>query len=75
MLYTVFVIGTRVYREKRDQLFEVLNEIVVLLTIYFLMMFTGFVLDPETREACGLLMIGLTIGNIIVNTLPIALSI
>ena len=75
LLYSTFIFHARVYRSKQDQFFESLNEVVVLLTIYCLMMFTGFVTEAKMTDTFGLVMICLTIGNFAINTIPIVLGI
>jgi hypothetical protein len=46
---------------------EVFNEACLLLTSYFLFLFTDFVPDPKLRYQIGWLFIGLQILNIAVN--------
>ena len=45
---------------------------VIIITIYFLMMYTEFsVMDDRTRDSLGVPMICLTISNFVINLLPI----
>ena len=54
---------------------EQLNELVTIVTIYFLLCYTGqFVLDLKTRDQLGIAMICLTVLNFLINSVPIILS-
>ena len=49
--YTIFLLNFRVFKEYKEQVTEVLNEIITLVTLYFLQLFTGqFMSDNETNE-------------------------
>lgn len=60
------------FDEKKTQIIETLNEIIVMLTIYHFFCFTNFVSDPGIRTGflsnSMLLMTGL---NMTVNLLPV----
>lgn len=69
--YASFILAYQVYQSKRVLFFEVANEVVTILTIYFLMMYAGFfITDADTRSQLGKPMIYLTIANFSVNLLP-----
>ena len=69
--YASFILAYQVYQSKRVLFFEVANEVVIILTIYFLMMYAGFfITDAKTRNQLGKPMIYLTIANFSVNLLP-----
>ena len=49
--YTAMIIHLKVYRDRSEQMMEQLNEVVTIVTIYFLLCYTGqFVLDLKTRD-------------------------
>lgn len=51
-----------------------MNEFFVLLTNYNLLCFTDFVLIPDDKFTMGWVMIGVTIVNIAINLLGMAVS-
>ncbi len=46
---------------------DLVNEYFVLLTMYQLFCFTGFVVDPETKSTIGLILITLTCLHVAIN--------
>ena len=72
MFTTIFIVQNRVFEARIHQNFAVFNEIVIIITIYFLMMFTDFfILNSEIRYQLGKPMVYLTIANFLVNLLPV----
>ena len=55
------------FKSRLANFLEVLNEIFVLLTCYWLFTFTDFLSDAPTREFVGYLLVVTTIGCIVLN--------
>ena len=70
--YTMFVVYTQMFEEKKTQMKETLNEIIVMLTIYHFFCFTNFVSDPSIRAGfLSYSMLLMTCLNMTVNLLPV----
>ena len=72
MLYIGTILHFRPYKDPSTQRFMVINEIAILLTIYFLMYFLYLSEDQgELREMLGVALIGFTVLNFLINMIPI----
>ena len=70
--FTMYMLHNLFYAERRRNIIEVINECIILLTVYHLFCLTDFVTDVETRaNFVGLTMIGVTFLNLGVNLLPL----
>ena len=70
--YTMFILYTKTYNDKKTQRIETINEIIVLLTVYHFLCFTNFVADVDTRSGfVSYSMLGMTGLNMIVNLVPV----
>ena len=68
----VLLIHYRPYLERQDQISETLNSAASLLVLYCLMLFSGqLVGDKKTLSDFGDLLIAISIGNLILNVLPL----
>ena len=68
--YMVFIATYRPFNSRKAIIIEIINEIVTLVTIYLLCLFTGDVIkDSNTREMIGLVVILLTIFNFLGSTI------
>ena len=69
--YLMFLAYTRIFASQKIFAIEILNEIVILLTVYHIYCFTDFVSDPYVRSNyIGWSIIIATILNFIINLLP-----
>jgi hypothetical protein len=53
---------------------ELINELTILLTSYFLFLFTEFMDDPDIQWNSGWIIIGLTVVDLLVNMLIIVIQ-
>ena len=69
--YTIYIMVFRVIEDPFDRLKEIINELVIIVTIYFLMLFLGeYVADAEKREQLGIAFVIFTMFNFIINIIP-----
>ena len=70
LVYLIFISNYRVYKERGEHMTEFINEYITLLTIYFLMCFTGeFIGEALTMFKMGVSLISLTSLNFLYNIL------
>ncbi len=70
LLQTIFLLNTRpMYDQKVLGRLELFNSMYLLMTSYFLIMFTDFVLDPLIRAQIGEIYFSLSIAIIAINVL------
>ncbi len=70
LLQTVFLLHTRpLYDQKVLGRLELFNSMYLLITSYFLILFTDFVLDPLIRAQIGEIYFWLSIAIIVINLL------
>ena len=70
LLQTIFLLHTRpLYDQKVLGRLELFNSMYLLITSYFLIMFTDFVLDPLVRAQIGEVYFLLSIAIIAINVL------
>ena len=68
LIYTIIILGLRVTLDPIDRLNEVLNELAIIVTIYFLMFFAGeFIADADMREYLGIALIVFTMLYFVAN--------
>ena len=68
LIYTIIIIGLRVTLDPTDRLNEVLNELAIIVTIYFLMLFAGeYITDADMREHLGIALIVFTMLYFVAN--------
>ena len=71
IFYTIFILVFRVTEDPIERRKDVINEFVIIVTIYFLSLFLGeFVADAAMRENLGFALIVFTMLNFSVNILP-----
>ena len=75
-LYLGTILQFRPYKDPFTQRLIVLNEIAILLTIYFLMYFLYLSeVQGEAREILGVALVGFTVLNFAINMIPIIYAI
>ena len=68
LIYTIIILGLRVTLDPIDRLKEVVNELAIIVTIYFLMLFAGeYIEDAEMRENLGIALIVFTMLYFVAN--------
>ena len=68
----IFLLHFKVYRERKEFVIELFNELVILMTNYTLMTITGdFIIDSRANARMAYVMIGLCIVNFVFNFTPI----
>ena len=68
LFYTIIILGLRVTLDPIDRLKEVVNELAIIVTIYFLMLFAGeYIADANMREQLGIALIVFTILYFVAN--------
>ena len=68
LIYTIIILGLRVTLEPIDRLKEVANELAIIVTIYFLMLFAGeYIADANMREHLGIALIVFTMLYFVAN--------
>ena len=68
LVYTIIILGLRVTLDPIDRLNEVLNELAIIVTIYFLMLFAGeYIVDADMRENLGIALIVFTMLYFVAN--------
>jgi hypothetical protein len=65
----LFVIETQPFTTQLQNRLEVFNEVTILATSYFLIMFTNFVPEPQTRYLMGFYLSGIILLNVGTNML------
>ena len=66
----------RMYRDRSELRLELTNEFMSLITLYMLMTFSGdFVSLASTQNDVGYLLIGFTVLNFTINSVPIVIQI
>lgn len=71
LAYMVFITNFTIYDSPSKQCIELINEWVVLVTIYILSLLAGdYITDPDLREDIGIALISLTGINFFVNFVP-----
>ena len=74
--YLMHLASERLFSDYRIQFIEILNEIVLILTIYLIYCFTDYIQDPYTRATyVGSLMLLMTAWNMAINLAPVAIEI
>ena len=70
LVYTIIILGLRVTLDPIERLNEVLNELAIIVTIYFLMLFAGeYIADADMRENLGIALIVFTMLYFVANIL------
>ena len=68
LIYTKLILGLRVTLDPVDRLNEVFNELAIIVTIYFLMLFAGeYITDSDLREHLGIALIVFTMLYFVAN--------
>ena len=68
LVYTIIILGLRVTLDPIERLNEVLNELAIIVTIYFLMLFAGeYIADADMRENLGIALIVFTMLYFVAN--------
>ena len=76
MAYLCLVIHFKPFAESMEQTFETINEFACLITIYFMLLFVDlYIYDAETRGWVGLVLMGITGINFLVNMLPVLIEV
>ena len=75
LIYTIIIIGFRVTLDPIDRLNEVLNELAIIVTIYFLMLFAGeYIVDADMRENLGIALIVFTMFYFVANIMYLIIN-
>lgn len=74
LLYLIFLLHFKVYRDRKEYVMEVINELIILMTNYSLMTITGDFIDIKAHARMANVMIGLCLINFVVNFTPIIYS-
>ena len=73
LVQAVFVTGMKPYASIKEQRSNSINEVVSLVTLQFLVLFTGqFVQDKLQLHNIAIMIIAITVINFIINGVPIA---
>ena len=64
------VLALRPYEDRVEQRLEIQNELVLLLTIYFMLLFLPDFIDGKQQEGAGVTIIVVTCINFAINLIP-----
>ena len=71
LFYISQVLFLRPYEDRGEQRIEIQNELVLLLTIYFMFLFLPDYIEGKQQEGAGVVIIIITCINFAINLIPI----
>ena len=71
LAYTCLVLSLKPHYSKQDMKYEIMNEIIILITTSILFLFTGDFIDDDYRLVVGITLISITVIAFLINMIPV----
>ena len=70
--FLMFMVYYRMYKSRKEWVINILNETIIVLTVYHLYGFTDWIPDVHTRAMLGYSLVGMAAANAAINYAPLS---